>query len=181
METYQHALLFRKALPDDTPDEAVYKVLGYARELLKEIAGRSATDIQFRHRVDERTAQLGGPLGQVINVVYIQLGMRFNLPTVMMGPEMRRLFEDFQVTRIDDVVRRAVEEAQREAAAMAKQVVEEAKNRPDPVRELSDAVYLTPAKDVPLGKMVITDDIAFARQMNADGQTALTNEPEKEK
>lgn len=152
----EHGLQWKQALPIQTPPAKVYDVLEQGRRLLKRLSGDDQ-NIQFRHMITEEEATIGGPLGEKIRVIYIQLFARFSKPDFALPPETQVLLRQYRM----DVTNRDVNEAAAKAMAdrrkeLEKQAKEAIANQKDPVRDNPDAITMK-AKDVQLDKMLISD------------------------
>lgn len=153
----EHCLQWKQALPREVSDDKVYEILQKGRELLKRLSG-GAEDIQFRHVIEDKVATIGGPLGQKVNVTYIQLYARFTQTDFLLPKETQGLLKQYRDGQLERDLREAAAKAYADQRAeMEKKVREEAHNRPDVVRDFPQLVDHAPAAGVPLDKMVISD------------------------
>lgn len=168
----EHVLRFAHALPATVTDEKVYEVLENARELLRRLSG-NARDIQFRHKIEDRKDKLGGPLGQELDVVYIQLLAKFTQPNWCLPPEAHALRMQFE----RDTLNRAVNEAAAKAMAehrkeLEKQVKAAKALAPESIKQLPGAES-APAHTVALDKMLITDEEIVRSSQHPNGVSIL--------
>jgi DNA-binding PadR family transcriptional regulator len=171
----QHVLKWNQALPAEVSDEKVYTVLNKGRELLKRLSG-DAPDLQFRHKVEEKEATIGGPLGQKIRVVYITLFARFEKPDFMLPPETLGLLQQHRMQVQHREVFEAAAKAMAEQRKEMERAVKEAKAAmPESVRQLP-GVETVPAHTVSPSQMVLTDE-DIARQANQPAGVSVFDGP----
>lgn len=151
----KHVLQWKQALPAETPDKKVYDVLQSGRQLLFELSGR-ARDIEYKHKVSDQDAQLGGPLGQKIRVTYLEVWARFDQPDFALPGETQGLLQQYRFAEnnrsLIEAANKAIADQRAEQAKAAKEAV---KNQPD-FRD-DPTVESAPAHTVQLDKMLISD------------------------
>lgn len=59
-------------------DEVIHGLIGEARDTLRRMAGETARNIEYRHRVKEKMARLGGPRGTDIECLHIHVWIRYD-------------------------------------------------------------------------------------------------------
>ncbi len=162
-----HVLQWKQALPAEVPDSKVYEVLEHGRELLRRLSG-GARDIQFRHKVTDQEATIGGPLGQRITVTYIELWARFSGSELMLPPETQVLLRQHRALANNRELAEAVAKAQAERRKeLEKQAKDAQAQAVDPVRD-DPNVDRAPAHTVSVDKMLVSDEeLARAAAMPA--------------
>jgi hypothetical protein len=78
MPEHEHMLYFKVALPRSTSDDKVHDIIEKARDHLKRLAGPYSRNHEFRHRIEDREARVGGAKGVDVIVTYVQIACRFN-------------------------------------------------------------------------------------------------------